>query len=211
MRQCRNIIVESLEIQQDIRRRGSASAGECPADLAGIRVNVHPAVSIALPQNIDIFLTKDGNGIQHLLNGLRIGVLPVNRPGIHRNIGVIQVHFIQPQNLLFQAVIAEQDIQMAGNSIDHILVDLRRHVVGEQRLFQCGAVMPHLGRNLFCFDLSGVEGGKGIGKLPVACIERGECRLAHFAVRGAQIHGVIGIGQLHLIALCIADGAEFHI
>ena len=115
---------------------------------------------------------------------------------------------VDAQRLLAQLQVAVHRGQVAVDGLDQRVVDLLGDLVLKQRVLARGGIAARLGKEHVLLDGGGVGGGDGVGKLVVALVVGVVGVLAHAAVGAFQQGDEAAVGQLHVHAVGVFDGAE---
>ncbi len=160
MGKCRNGIQRSGEVQQN-ERIGIIGAGRIgTAGFPNIWIHINPAVFIRCPDPVDIVFAKRCHRIQHHLLCLLIGIACMIT-GRQRCIDIIVMQLIQAENLLAQCDIAVHRIHVVMHSLNQIVIDRYRNVIGSHGCLTGTFIAAQL-----CL---------GSGSFYAACIGRGKC------------------------------------
>ncbi|SCI81275.1 Uncharacterised protein [uncultured Flavonifractor sp.] len=203
-----------LIVEQDIgvdQRAGHIAAGP----LSHILIDVDPAAVQPLPEDGLVVGPQGGHGLIDRLPGVGIGD-PGVYPGDHGGVHVIEVQFLQAQQLFPQTDIAVHLVQVGPDGGDEIVVDLHRDVGAVQRGGQSAGIAPGGGEELKLLDL-GIQGGgqcvfdpavDGVQVLEGGAAqgtvltghEQGEGAVGQGVAAALSVHGVgegeVGVGQL---------------
>ena len=150
-----------LVVEQDIGVRVAVAGGIRAAALAGIFVNVDPAVGKALLQQVGIILAEHRERFEHRGLGFLVGDLAV---GIRHDGGVHVVHvqLVHAEQLLAQRNIAVHLVHVRVDGLDEIVVNLLRHLRHVERGGAGGGIMPRVREELERAELPVERRGDGI-------------------------------------------------
>src|SRR5699024_908443 len=133
----------------------------CAGPLAHVLVHVDPAVVKALPDDGPVVVAHGGQGLVDGVLGLLVGDDLV-RAGDHGGVDVVHVELIHPQQLLAQADIAVELVQVGVHRVDEVAVHLGGHTGAGHGGGHGSVILPGGGEELQLLDLGGEHRGGGV-------------------------------------------------
>ena len=187
-----------------------AAAGVGPAPLALVLPDVHPPLVEAGGQDPVVLLPQDTSGLQDLLPGL----LEAHRLVClreHGGVEVVCMELLQAQDLLAQGHVPMELVQVLVDRREQVVVDLLRHLRGEEGTGEGAGVLPRPGVEDVRADLGVQHGGKGVAACAVDAVDGLEGVLPQRPVRALQQGEERAVAHGVLPALAVHHAGELHV
>ena len=209
MHEGEHIVQRALEIQEHIGVHARARGIRARA-LTLVLVHIDPAVCEALAQDGEVILAQRGERPQRDLLGLVEGEFHLHTLD-HRNIQVVHVQLVQPEQAAAQRYIAVHGPERAVHRVDQAVVDLRVDLGAVQRGGERRGVFSGVREEQQLLHLRGQGGRRGVAELAVDRIERIERGFAQHAVIGLHERDIGAVGDRVAVAVLVHRVREFEV